>query len=533
MMLQVYSTLTRKKEPFVTREPGRAGMYVCGVNPYDYCHMGHARCYVAFDIVRRWLEFSGYQVTHVQNFTDIEDNILQRARESGRDWRELVESFIQAYFEDLDALSVLRAHHYPKATDFIPQMISIIQSLMDKGVAYPVDGDVYLEIDKIPDYGKLSRRRLEEMLPGARVEPDPRKRDPLDFALWKAAKPGEPSWESPWGPGRPGWHIECSAMSTHYLGNGFEIHGGGLDLIFPHHEDEIAQSESATGQQFVRYWLHNGWVTVNREKMSKSLGNFFTIREVLARYRPQVVRLLLLTTHYRRPLEFSDSALDQAKSALERLEIALLHIARLLSLEPASRPPGGSLAGLNESVEACRQAFRESMDDDFNTSRAIGAIFDLVAELNRLTAAGDFVPTAEDRRALEAVRQAIVALTGVLGIALEEAGERPAAPTAVPPDFLDRLRQAMAQVHDQALQQAQQAADKAPLLNAIAAQAATVLQAIDSNATVAQVIEAAVGVRTLARQHGQFALGDAIRSRLHDLGVILEDHPEGTTWRWA
>jgi cysteinyl-tRNA synthetase len=532
-MLQVYNTLTRKKEPFVTREPGRVGMYVCGINPYDFCHIGHARSYVAFDVVRRWLEFSGFQVTHVQNFTDIEDNILKRAKESGRDWREIVDSFTQAYFEDFDALGVLRAHHYPKATEHIPQMIALIQSLVERGVAYAADGDVYLEVGKIPGYGKLSRRRLDEMLPGARVEPDPRKRDPLDFALWKAEKPGEPSWESPWGPGRPGWHIECSAMSMQYLGNDFEIHGGGQDLIFPHHEDEITQSEAATGQPFVRYWLHNGWVTINREKMSKSLGNFFTIREVLARYRPQVVRLFLLMTHYRSPLEFSDAGLDQAKAARERLEIALLNIKRLLSLPPARRPPGGSLAGLKESVETCRRAFRESMDDDFNTPRAIGAIFDLVAELNRLTAEGGFSPTVEDRPALEAVRDAIVELAGVLGLALEEPAESLQPPLGVPTGFYERLSEVLDEVIRRATAGAEQDASKAALLHAIAAEARAAADAARAAAPISEIIPKAVNVRTLARQHGEFSLGDAIRSCLRDLGVILEDHPEGTTWRWA
>lgn len=506
-MLQIYNTLTRKKEPFITRDPGRVGMYVCGINPYDYCHIGHARSYVAFDVIRRWLEFSGYQVTHVQNFTDIEDNILQRAAESGRDWREMVEEFTRAYFEDFDALGVLRAHHYPRATEHISEMLELIKALVDKGVAYSVDGDVFLEVAKVPGYGKLSGRRLEDMHAGARVEVDERKRSPLDFALWKAAKPGEPSWQSPWGPGRPGWHIECSAMSAKYLGLGFDIHGGGQDLIFPHHENEIAQSEGATGQPFVRYWVHNGWVTVNREKMSKSLGNFFTIREVLARFHPQVVRLFLLTTHYRSAIEFSDAALEQARAALERLTIAVQHIDRLLCLPPANEPPGGTLAGLADAADQCEASFREAMDDDFNTPRALSALFDLVAEMNRLTTVQGFAPTDEDRAVLDDVRARLLKLAGVLGINLYDAATRRF-------DF-----KALARGIETAAQNLQ-----------------VHLPAIPVPATedgVAAAIHAFVQARDEARRQKQYNRSDAIRSRMRELGIVLEDHPEGTTWRWA
>jgi len=505
-VLQIYNTLTRKKEPFVTRDPGRVGMYVCGINPYDYSHIGHARSYIAFDVIRRWLEFSGYEVTHIQNFTDIEDNILQRAAESGRDWREMVGEFTQAYFEDFDALGVLRAHRYPHATEHIPEMLGLVNNLVEKGVAYPVEGDVYLEVSKVPGYGRLSGRRLDELQAGARVEVDERKRSPLDFALWKAAKPGEPSWDSPWGPGRPGWHIECSAMSAKYLGEGFDIHGGGQDLIFPHHENEIAQSEGATGHPFVRYWVHNGWVTVNREKMSKSLGNFFTIREVLAKFRPEVVRLFLLMTHYRSAIEFSDAALEQARGALERLEIAVQHMDRLLSLPTGSEPPGGALAGLADAAGQCEAAFREAMDDDFNTPRAISALFDLVAELNRLTTVAGSTPTAEDRPILENVRGLLLRLAAALGINLEAGRRGP---------YSEEMAQRIGGV-------ARELGVELPESPVSAAEAA-----------ISAAVDALVRARDAARSEKQYQRSDAIRSRLRDLGVILEDHPEGTTWRWA
>ena len=319
MPVKIFNSLTKKKEDLITREPGKVSMYVCGPTTYNYIHLGNARPLVVFDTIRRYLKYRGYQVTYIQNFTDIDDKIINRAREEGETPQKIAEKYIRAYFEDADALHVLRADVHPKVTEHIDEIISMVQGIIDKGLAYEVNGNVYFDVRKFSGYGRLSGRELDDMKAGARVDVDEGKHDPLDFALWKAAKPGEPSWTSPWGNGRPGWHIECSAMSLKYLGPGFDIHGGGADLIFPHHENEIAQTEAYTGQPFVRYWLHNGFITVNEEKMSKSLGNFFLVRDILAKFSPDVVRFYLLSTHYRNPLDFDDEKLHVAEKSLERI----------------------------------------------------------------------------------------------------------------------------------------------------------------------------------------------------------------------
>ncbi|UCG37870.1 MAG: cysteine--tRNA ligase, partial [bacterium] len=318
MSLRVYNTLSGKKEEFQPIDPPRVGLYACGVTVYDFCHIGHARAAVAFDVIARYLRYAGYDVTYVRNYTDIDDKIIHRSAEQGVPWKELAETFIEAHDTDMAALGVRRADVEPRATEYIEEIIGIVQTLVEKGYGYVVEGDVYFEVERFAGYGKLSKRDLDQMQAGARVDVDERKRNPLDFALWKSSKPGEPSWDSPWGKGRPGWHIECSAMSAAILGQPLDIHGGGKDLIFPHHENEIAQSEAAAGREFVRYWMHNGFVNIDSEKMSKSLGNFFTIREVLEKYRPEVVRLFLLSTHYRSPLDFSDRALEEATIRYER-----------------------------------------------------------------------------------------------------------------------------------------------------------------------------------------------------------------------
>ncbi|MDH7480064.1 MAG: cysteine--tRNA ligase, partial [Syntrophomonadaceae bacterium] len=307
MSLRVSNTLARQKEEFISREPGKVGMYVCGPTTYNYIHLGNARPIVVFDTIRRYLRYRGYQVFYVQNFTDIDDKIINRAREENDDPASLAQRYIEEYFEDADALNVLRADVHPRVSEHLPEIREMISVLLNKGFAYRVDGDVYFDVDRFAGYGKLSGRSREEIMVGARVEVDERKRNPMDFALWKEAKPGEPAWDSPWGPGRPGWHIECSAMSLKYLGAGFDIHGGGSDLIFPHHENEIAQSEAYAGKEpFARYWLHNGFITVNQEKMSKSLGNFFLVRDIRQQFPPEVIRFYLLSTHYRSPLDFDD-----------------------------------------------------------------------------------------------------------------------------------------------------------------------------------------------------------------------------------
>ncbi|WP_439536483.1 cysteine--tRNA ligase [Methyloversatilis sp.] len=397
-MLKIYNTIGREKQAFLPIDPGRVRMYVCGMTVYDYCHLGHARVMVVFDMVARWLRASDYAVTYVRNITDIDDKIIKRAGENGESMRALTDRFIAAMHEDADALGVLRPDHEPRATEFVPQMQSLIERLQDKGLAYrAASGDVHYSVRKFDGYGKLSGKSLDELRAGERVDVSDGKQDPLDFVLWKHAKPAEPAdakWASPWGDGRPGWHIECSAMSSQLLGDHFDIHGGGADLQFPHHENEIAQSEGAHGHTFVNYWMHNGFVRVDDEKMSKSLGNFFTIREVLKQYDPEVVRFFILRAHYRSPLNYSDAHLDDARGALSRLYTTLKNV------PPADvRPDWTTPAG---------QRLRAAMDDDFNTPEAMAVLFELSNDANR---SGDPAVSGELR-----------ALAGVLGL-LERSAE--------------------------------------------------------------------------------------------------------------
>ncbi len=374
-------------------------MYVCGITPYDHSHLGHAMSYIIFDVLRRYLEFQGYRVNHVQNYTDIDDRIIMRANALGRTFDQVAEEYIQEYAQEMRELNITPATIYPRATHEMPTIIEMVETLIQKGYAYRTeDGDVYFNIGSDPDYGKLSARDAYSMRAGARVEPGEQKRDPADFALWKAAKPGEPSWESPWGPGRPGWHIECSAMSYRYLGATLDIHGGGQDLIFPHHENEIAQSECYSGvKPFVRYWMHNGWLTLDEEKMSKSLGNIITIRDALDRYGPDALRIFVLTAHYRAPLNYAEDSLEAGKRAAERLRLA-------------ATLPGGELeCGIEP--DAYRRRFTEAMDDDLNTAGALATLFDLSREINRARGEG---------RSAEAGQQTLRELGGVLGLTLKE-----------------------------------------------------------------------------------------------------------------
>ena len=370
-MLKIYNDLSRSKETFEPLQPGKVNLYVCGMTVYDLCHLGHARVMVVFDVVYRYLKAVGYDVTYIRNITDIDDKIINRANENGEPFHELTERFIQAMHEDSDALGIIPPDAEPKATDHIAEIISMCEKLIEKGHAYVADnGDVYYDVYSFPTYGKLSGKSLEDLQAGARVEPGDVKRNPLDFALWKSAKPDEPSWQSPWGDGRPGWHIECSAMSTKALGDTFDIHGGGADLAFPHHENEIAQSEGATGHPFVKYWMHNGFVRINDEKMSKSLGNFFTVREILERYQAEEVRYFILTSQYRSPLNYSDEHLDNARNALTRFYTALRGL-------PEATPMADT---------QFEKDFHAAMQDDFNTPEALATLFELVREINRVRA---------------------------------------------------------------------------------------------------------------------------------------------------
>jgi cysteinyl-tRNA synthetase len=388
-MLKIYNTLTRSKQEFTPKHPGKVGMYVCGMTVYDYCHIGHARVMVVFDTVARYLRHAGYQLTYVRNITDIDDKIIQRAHDNGEDFTALTERFVEAMHEDERALSVLPPDIEPRATQSIADIVNMISTLIERDFAYVGgNGDVFYAVNRFNGYGKLSGKNIDDLQAGERVDVDTAKRDPLDFVLWKMAKPGEPYWDSPWGQGRPGWHIECSAMSTCCLGNHFDIHGGGMDLQFPHHENEIAQSEGATGEPFVNYWMHNGFVRVNEEKMSKSLGNFFTVREVLKQYRPEVIRFFVLSSHYRSPLNYSDEQLDDAGAALTRLYTALR---------------GVDIADVAIDADY-RLRFEQAMDDDFNTPVALAVLFDLARELNK----------AEDKTLLAATLKQLAAILGLL-----------------------------------------------------------------------------------------------------------------------
>lgn len=393
MALALYNTLTKTKDTFKPLVGNQVRMYVCGMTVYDFCHIGHARVMVAFDVVARWFRHRGYDLTYVRNITDIDDKIIKRANENGETFEQLTERMIAAMHEDEARLNVLRPDQEPRASQHIEGMFSMIQTLIDKGYAYaPGNGDVYYRVGKFEGYGKLSRRKIEDLKIGARIEVDEAKQDPLDFVLWKAAKPGEPSWTSPWGEGRPGWHIECSVMSTCCLGNTFDIHGGGPDLVFPHHENEIAQSEAATGEQYAAAWMHAGAVRVDGEKMSKSLGNFFTIREVLEKYHPEVVRYLLVSSHYRSGINYSEDNLKEAKGALERFYIALKGL-------PDAAPAGG---------EAFAERFGAAMDDDFNSPEACAVLFEMVREVNRLK--------ETDAAAAAALAASLRQLAEVLGV---------------------------------------------------------------------------------------------------------------------
>ena len=385
--MKVFNTCGRKKVEFIPQEKDKVKMYVCGVTVYDECHLGHGRAYVVFDMIRRFLEFEGYKVSYVQNFTDIDDKMIKRAKEEAKNeieipekMKEISERYKDSYFNVMDKLNVKRADIYPCATEHISQMIKMVEVLLRKGFAYEIEGDIFFSVDKFPFYGKLSGKKIDELIPGARVEENEKKRNPLDFALWKSTKPYEPYWDTPWGKGRPGWHIECSVMSMEYLGETLDIHGGGEDLIFPHHENEIAQSESFTGKQFVKYWLHNGFVKIRGEKMSKSLKNFFLLRELLEEFNPEVLRLYLLSTHYRSPLDFTLENIKSISNSWERIEEAYLNAEEILG--------GGEVSEVPISTKYLKE-FKEDMEDDFNTPKALSTLFNLIGELNRKISKGE------------------------------------------------------------------------------------------------------------------------------------------------
>ncbi|MFQ5873473.1 MAG: cysteine--tRNA ligase [Dehalococcoidia bacterium] len=513
--MKLYNTLTRRKEEFVPQgDPIK--MYVCGITPYAECHVGHAMSYIIFDVLRRYLEWRGHKVLHVQNFTDIDDKIIQRAASSGCSPQELAEALIQEYFNDMDAMNIQRAHIYPRATGEIDGIIEMIGGLVDKGHAYQVDGDVYFRVREYADYGKLSHRTPEGVMSGSRVEVDPRKEHPMDFALWKAAKPGEPSWESPWGAGRPGWHMECSAMSLKYLGATLDIHGGGQDLIFPHHENEIAQTEAYTGvTPFVRHWMHHGLLQLGEEKMSKSSGNLVTVKGVLSQYSPDALRLFVLGSHYRSPLTYSNEALGAMEKGAARLRTAIR----------GDTQEGSGASALQ--AEPFKQRFMEAMDDDFHTAQAETALFDLATEINRGKSEG---------AATQEATQVLVELCGVLGLTLKEEifGERlDAAPFR---DLLVSLEAELRKAGQEALAKA--ARDALDEVGVALEESGTGNKASGEDSGDSGVgqepdpfIEALISVRAGLREAKEWKLADEVRAKLNDLGVALEDKSGGTVWK--
>jgi cysteinyl-tRNA synthetase len=496
--VKVYNTLTRSKEEFVPREAGKVSFYICGPTVYNHIHIGNARTFLSFDVIRRYLEFSGYDVTFVQNITDIDDKIINRANEEGKTAAEIAAFYSEAFIDVMHKLGIEDPTIRPRATEEIPSMIEIIEGLIAGGHAYSVDGDVYFAVRSYSDYGHLSGRDVDQLLSGARVEVDSRKRDALDFALWKSAKPGEPSWDSPWGTGRPGWHIECSAMSERYLGTPFDIHGGGDDLVFPHHENEVAQSEACTGRPFVKYWLHGGMLTIDQEKMSKSEGNFLLLKDVLEHVRPQALRLLMLQTHYRSQFDYSVERLQEATASLERIESALRNLSWAIESYAAVAVAPNELGDKSVSwtgdllarIETTREQFKQFMDDDFNTAGAVSAIFELVTASNSSVKDGIFGES--HRLAVIEAHDTIAELLAVLGV-----------------DLLAAAGDGEEEVPEGVM--------------ALAAELAGFTGGIP-----AQAVEVLLETRNAARANKDWALADAIRDGLGALGLAIEDTASGT-----
>ncbi len=470
MKVYFYNTLTKQKEEFKPVNPPKVGMYVCGPTVYDYFHIGNARPFIIFDVLRRYLEHIGYEVIYVQNFTDIDDKMIKRANQMGISVKELAEIYIKAYFEDADALGIKRATYHPKATEHIKEMIELIETLIKRGYAYVVDGDVYFDISKFKDYGKLSGQSIEELMAGARIEVDPRKKNPLDFALWKAKKEGEPYWESPWGQGRPGWHIECSAMSIKYIGETVDIHCGGSDLIFPHHENEIAQSEAATGKQFVKYWLHNGYLLINEEKMSKSLGNFLTAREARKHFKPEAIRLFMLSAHYRSQINFSEDNLKQATSGVERLQTCWLNLKEAESKK--SDQNNATSQKILDSLNNLWQEYNRNMSDDFNTAKALGTVFEIVKVINTYITQ----TTNPSEKVINQAKGILAKVDEIMGI-----------------------------------------------IN---------VKSLSKTETIDEEIQKLIKEREEARKQKDWEKADKIRDILYQKGIILEDTPTGTRWRY-
>ncbi len=485
MGIRVYNTLTRRKEDLVTRDPGKTSIYVCGVTPYSDTHIGHLVPAIFWDVIRKYLKYRGYQVYFIQNFTDVDDKIIARANKEERNAAEIAERYIADYLTVLEMMGLEPADRYVKVTQEMEQIIRVIEGLVQKGYAYQAGGDVFYAVDKFPGYGKLSGRTPEELEAGARVEISPLKRNPMDFALWKAAKPGEPAWDSPWGKGRPGWHIECSAMSLKYLGSGFDMHGGGLDLIFPHHENEIAQSEAYTGEPFARYWVHTGLVTVGGEKMSKSLGNTLAARELIQQWGPEVVKFFLLTNHYRSTFNFSAEELENASRGLARLVRVVEAVQALVDRTAATgEATGGRVPELDDALAEVEEKFRSAMDDDFNTALAIASLHDFAREINRVINAPSFRLTQETQSQLRKVLKVFDELAG-----------------------------------------------KAGILGILPQRAQAGGAGSQDGALLEGLMELILDIRHSAKQARDWGIADRIRDTLKKLGITVEDTPQGPRWR--
>ncbi|WP_196592709.1 cysteine--tRNA ligase [Pectinatus sottacetonis] len=476
-MLKVYNTLTKKKEEFHPVIPGQASIYVCGITPYNDPHIGNARPFVTWDVIKRFLRKLGYKVKHVQNFTDIDDKIIRTANQKHLTWKDISDKYIKGYFEVMDKLNIIHADIYPRVSETMPDIINMVKGLIDKGFAYTIDGDVYFSVEKFPGYGKLSGRKLDDMQAGARIEVDKRKHHPMDFALWKSAKPDEPSWDSPWGKGRPGWHIECSTMSLKYLGKKFDFHGGGSDLIFPHHENEIAQSQAycCDDHSFAQYWLHNGFITINQEKMSKSLNNFFTVKDILKKYPAEVLRYFLVATHYRSPLDFSDERLNEAQTSLARLNNAR---ETLDELSKTAQENNNTAASLFSYACEAKKNFYDAMNDDFNTALALANMFDLTKKINiyyQAVVTGEITP---DKANITKIITIFNEMTDILGI-LQNSPSR------------------------------QQ--ENSQLIN--------------------KLMDIIISVRQDARENKNWNISDKIRDELKNIGITIEDSPTGARWK--
>jgi cysteinyl-tRNA synthetase len=500
MAIRVYNTMSGKKEEFIPLQENKVGMYVCGVTVYDLCHIGHARSAIIFDMIYRYLRYRRYEVTFVRNFTDIDDKIINRANQEKTDYKTIAERYIREFEVDMGGLGLEKVTIEPRATDHIPEMIRLVSTLVENGYAYQGGSDVFFSVGRFKDYGKLSKRNLDEMQAGARVEIDEKKKNPLDFVLWKGSKPGEPFWESPWGKGRPGWHIECSVMSMKYLGETFDIHGGGKDLVFPHHENEIAQSEGATGKIFARYWIHNGFINIDKEKMSKSLGNFLTIKEVLKQWHPEVLRLFFLSSHYRSPLDYTEESLKEAKSGLDRFYSTLKAVQDELNKpvqpSPSALPSPSKGEGTGggapipdqslQAIESFQARFEEAMDDDFNTAQALGYFFDLQTYLNSLLNLSKGRPTEEILSLLKKGSEYFSKMGWIFGLFRDDSES-----------YLNEQRKAG--------------------LKKLTVSEEEILKLIEE--------------RNAARKEKNWKRADEVRNELLAKGIVLEDTPSGTNWK--